>query len=113
LGFVAQAGVETGPFRGLALVILPIVLFLGVATFIRLVQLQRQSLVYVTGLNRIRHFMRQQAPASLPYLILPVHDDAAAVYRSPGTAMTRRPPEKIPSTSSPKRKVSSAPLRPL
>ena len=92
LGFAAQGGIERGPFRGLALVVLPLVLFLGIATFVRLVQLQRESTVYITGLNRIRHFMQESAPASVPYFVLPAYDDAVAIYRGPGTGMTRMPP---------------------
>ena len=93
LGFAAQAGIDRGPFRGLALVVLPLVLFLGVATFVRLVQLQRESMIYVLGLNRIRHFLQESVPASRPYFILPGYDDAVAIYRSPGTGMTKRPPK--------------------
>lgn len=95
LGFAAQGGIDQGPFRGLALVVLPLVLFLGVATSVRLVQLQRESIVYITGLNRIRFFLQRSAPASRPYFILPTHDDAAAIFRSPGTGMMRRPPRHM------------------
>ena len=92
LGFASQGGVGGAEFRGLALVVLPLVLFLGVATFVRLVQVQRESVVYITGMNRIRHFLQETAPASRPYFILPAHDDQVALYRSPGTGMSRRPP---------------------
>jgi hypothetical protein len=74
-------------------VVLPIVLFLGVTTFVRLVQLQRESYVYLAGMNRIRRFMADQAPAARPYLVLPLHDDAAAIFRGPGTGMGSRPPK--------------------
>ena len=93
LGLAVQGGTDRGLFRGLALVVLPIVLFLGIATFVRLVQLQREAMVYITGLNRIRYFLQQTAPASRPYFILPPHDDPVAIYRSPGTGMIRRPPK--------------------
>ena len=92
LGIVAQGGMGIEGFRRFALIILPIVLFLGLATFIRLVQVQRESIVYITGLNRIRHFILQRVPESRPYFVLPAHDDEAALYRSPGTGMTLRPP---------------------
>ena len=92
LGFVAQGGVGTDDFRAFALVVLPLVLFLGVSTFVRLVQVQRESVVYICGLNRIRHFMQQSAPHSRRYFVLPAHDDEAALYRSPGTGMNQRPP---------------------
>lgn len=92
LGFAAQGGVEGGLFRGLALVVLPIVLFLGITTFIRIVQLQREAIVYLMGMNRIRRFMADATPGSRPYFVLPLHDDVAAIYRGPGTGMPRRPP---------------------
>jgi hypothetical protein len=42
---VAQGGLDQAPFRTLALVVLPLVLFLGIATFVRLVRVQRESVV--------------------------------------------------------------------
>ena len=69
-----------------------VVLFLGVTTFVRLVQLQREAVVYIAGQNRIRHFFVESAPPIRPYFILPIHDDAPALYRSVGTGMNRRPP---------------------
>jgi hypothetical protein len=92
LGFAAQAGVGQADFVALAVVVLLVVLFLGVTTFARLVQLQREAVVYIAGQNRIRRFFVEAAPAIKPYLILPTHDDPAALYRSIGTGMNRRPP---------------------
>lgn len=92
LGFVAQRGIDSEDFRLFALVVLPLVYFLGVATFVRLVQVQREAIVYITGLNRIRGFLAAHAPAARPYLVLPVHDDDHALYRSQGTGMSRRGP---------------------
>jgi hypothetical protein len=94
LGFVAQGGLDQGPFRTLALVVLPLVLFLGIATFVRLVQVQRESIIYITGMNRIRHFFQERAPGSRPYFVLPANDDETALYRSFGTGMNRRPPRR-------------------
>jgi hypothetical protein len=92
LGFAAQAGVERADFVAVTLVVLLVVLFLGVTTFVRLVQLQREAAVYIAGQNRIRYFFAENAPSIKPYFILPTHDDAAAMYRSVGTGMNRRPP---------------------
>ncbi len=92
LGFAAQAGAERADFITLTIVVLLVVLFLGVTTFVRLVQLQREAVVYIAGQNRIRHFFVESAPAIRPYFILPTHDDPAAMYRSVGTGMNRRPP---------------------
>jgi hypothetical protein len=92
LGFVAQAGVERTDFIVLTVVVLLVVLFLGVTAFVRLVQLQREAVVYIAGQNRIRHFFVESAPTIRPYFVLPVHDDPPALYRSVGTGMSRRPP---------------------
>jgi hypothetical protein len=92
LGFAAQAGVERMDFIAVAAVVLVVVLFLGVTTFVRLVQLQREAVVYITGQNRIRHFFAQRTPSVTQYYALPTHDDQLALYRSVGTGMNRRPP---------------------
>jgi hypothetical protein len=88
LGFAAQAGGGFGTtFTVFALVGLPLALFLGLATFARTVELQRESLVYITGMNRIRHFMAETVPGAKPYLVLSIHDDDLGVYRSQGTGI--------------------------
>jgi hypothetical protein len=92
LGLGAQAGVDPTYFLALAVLAMLVVLFLGVTTFVRLVQLQREAIVYIVGQNRIRHFFVESLPTIKPYLVLPAHDDQAALYRSIGTGMSRRPP---------------------
>lgn len=91
-GFAAQGGVDTTTFLAVAWVVLLLVLFLGVATFVRLVQVQRESMVYLTGMNRIRHFFQETAPGTRPYFVLPANDDDPAIFRSIGSGMVRRPP---------------------
>lgn len=90
LGFVAPGGGEN--LRVHALVVLPLLLFLGIATFVRLVQIQRESVVYITGQNRIRRYFADSVPASRPFFVLPLHDDPVALFRSPGTGMNRTQP---------------------
>jgi hypothetical protein len=92
LGFVARDGIGRAEFIILALLVLPHVFFLGVVTFVRLVHGQRESVVCITGLNRIRHFFQDTAPETRPYFVLPAFDDEAAIYRSMGSGMNRRPP---------------------
>jgi hypothetical protein len=48
---------------------------------------QRESMVDITGMNWIRHFFAETAPASRPYFVLPICDDGPALYRSIGTGM--------------------------
>jgi hypothetical protein len=90
LGFAAQSGL--GTLTTFAVVIVPLALLLGLGTFVRTVELQRESIVYITGLNRIRHFFQESVPASKPYFVLPGHDDEAALFRSQGTGMPLRRP---------------------
>lgn len=93
LGFASQAGGGMGPtFTVFALVALAPALFLGIATFARTVEVQREAIVYIIGMNRIRFFMTESVPASLPYLVLSTHDDEHGVYRSQGTGIRLRPP---------------------
>ncbi len=92
LGFVAQDGVLSSTFTTFALVVLPLALVLGLGTFVRSVELQREAYVYITGLNRIRHSIAMSMPATRPYFVLSIHDDATGVYRSQGTGIRLRPP---------------------
>jgi hypothetical protein len=93
LGLAAQAGGGFGAtFTAFALVALPLALFLGVATFARTVEVQREAIVYVAGMNRIRHFFGEFAPASRGYFVLSTHDDEPGIYRSQGTGIRLRPP---------------------
>ena len=93
LGFAAQAGGGFGnTFAVFALIALPLALFLGLATFARTVELQREAMVYITGMNRIRHAIADAVPASRPYFVLSIYDDALGVYRSQGTGIRLRPP---------------------
>jgi hypothetical protein len=93
LGLAVQAGGGFGStFVSFAAVALPLALFLGVATFVRTVEIQREAIVYITGMNRIRHYFQELAPTSRPYFVLSAHDDEAGVYRSQGTGIRLRPP---------------------
>jgi len=93
LGFAAQAGGGIGgTFTVFALVVLPLALLLGLGTFVRTIELQREAYVYIAGMNRIRHAMVDAVPASRPYLVLSIYDDATGVYRSQGTGIRLHPP---------------------
>jgi hypothetical protein len=68
-------GVDPSTFLALALLVFVLVLFLGIATFARLVEIQRELMVYIAGMNRIRYFFQEVAPASRPYFVLPMTTD--------------------------------------
>jgi hypothetical protein len=93
LGFAAQAEAAFGDtFTVFALVALPLALLLGIGTFVRTLELQREAIVYITGMNRIRHVMADAVPASRPYFVLSIHDDERGVFRSQGTGIRLHPP---------------------
>lgn len=92
LGFVAQGTGFGTEFYLFALVLLPVTLFLGLATFVRVVQIQREGVVCVIGMNRIRRFAQDVVPAAAPYFVFSTHDDQLSLYRNLGTGITRRPP---------------------
>jgi hypothetical protein len=58
-----------------ALVLLPVVLFLGIATQIRLVEINRAEIELVLAMNRLRHGYLRIAPALTPYFSTSDHDD--------------------------------------
>jgi hypothetical protein len=79
LALVAQVTSFGDTFLTFALLILPIVLFVGVATFVRLVQINHEDLRWVIGMNRLRHAYLDSAPELRPYFVTGWHDDEAGV----------------------------------
>jgi hypothetical protein len=84
LGLVGPA-THFGPeFFGFALVILPVALFVGVATFIRIDEGNRDDIVWVAGMNRIRQGYVRMRPEAAQFLILGTRDDTPGVVQSFG-----------------------------
>jgi len=82
LALVAQAD-DFGPgFVAFALVLLPVVYFLGVVTIARLAQVNRENRLWVQGMNRIRNAYLQLAPELEPYFVTSRYDDEAEILRS-------------------------------
>jgi hypothetical protein len=80
LALVAQATAFGEGFVAAALVILPVVLLLGLATVIRLGQVNEEDLLCVQGMNRLRHAYMEIAPDLAPYFSTRSHDDVASVF---------------------------------
>jgi hypothetical protein len=59
----------------LALVLLPVVLLLGIATYVRLVQINTEEFQLVLAINRLRRAYLTIAPALEPYFTAGHHDD--------------------------------------
>jgi hypothetical protein len=59
----------------LALVLLPVVLLLGIATYVRLVQINNEDMQLVLAMNRLRHAYLKIEPGLEPYFTTGHHDD--------------------------------------
>jgi hypothetical protein len=59
----------------LALVLLPVVLLLGVATYVRLVQINTEEFQLTLAMNRLRHAYLKIEPGLEPYFSTGHHDD--------------------------------------
>ncbi|MFL5883293.1 MAG: hypothetical protein ACJ782_25155 [Actinomycetota bacterium] len=81
LALVAQvSGVLGRAFEAFALVLLPVVYFLGVVTLARLLQASAEWRTYGQGMNRIRHWYLEVAPEMAPYFVLPATDDPGPAW---------------------------------
>jgi hypothetical protein len=75
LALVAQATGFGSGFTAFALVLLPVVLFLGLTTYIRLVAVNHDETRWVLGMNRIRAAYLELAPELERWFITSHHDD--------------------------------------
>lgn len=79
---MAQATDFGWAFRLFAFVMLPVVLILGWATYVRLTAAAIEDLWLVVGMNRLRHAYVELAPELEPYFVTAHHDDVASVVRT-------------------------------
>jgi len=84
LALVGQATGFTEQFTAFALVMLPIALFVGLATFTRLDEVNGEDVVWVAGMNRIRHAYLEINPGLEPYFTAGWHDDPAGMEKTFG-----------------------------
>lgn len=84
LALVAQASDFGDAFRIFALVILPVVLFIGVTTLLRLGLANYHDGVCVLGMNRIRGAYVERVPEVERFLVMSPHDDDDSVWASMG-----------------------------
>jgi hypothetical protein len=75
LALAAQLSGLGPAFRVFALVLLPVVYFLGVVTLGRLRQVASEWRSYGQAMSRIRHYYLELAPQMGRYLLLPASDD--------------------------------------
>ena len=78
------------PFFVVALVVLPVDLFVGISTWLRMGSANYHDAITVAGMNRIRAAYLEIAPDLAPYFVMGVHDDAPGIGVTmavpPGTA---------------------------
>ena len=85
LAFVSQVD-QTGPaFTVLALILLPTLLIIGLASFERLLQLGIENIRTVVAINRVRRFYLEVAPELRAHITLSDNDDAHGVLISLGS----------------------------
>ncbi len=84
LALVAQATAFGSAFYTFALLTLPVVLLVGLATLIRLSDANGEDFGLVSGMNRLRHAYLELAPELEPYFVTEHYDDEASVMASYG-----------------------------
>jgi hypothetical protein len=85
LALVAQATAFGEGFAVFALLILPVVLFIGLATYVRLLEINNEDYVWVRGMNRLRGAYLEIDPGIADYFITGSSEDAEAIFRTFGS----------------------------
>src|SRR3981081_309490 len=88
LALVAQAGRFDTTFFAAALILLPVVFFVGVVTIVRIGNLSVEDARWVMGMNRIRHAYMEMHPELRQYFITGDHDDVRGVLTTFGIDST-------------------------
>ncbi len=101
LALVAQATQFGEGFRLFGLTILPVVLFLGIGTVLRMGFANYHDALCVVGMNRIRAAYLEMAPDIERYLVMGATDDERGVSTTMGL---------MPRTSMPAQMLASSPL---
>ena len=91
LALVAQADDFGDGFVAFALVLLPVIYFLGFVTIVRLAQVNLENARWVQGMNRIRNAYLQLSPELEPYFVTSRYDDDAGVLESAVPGITPTP----------------------
>ena len=95
LAFMAQISGLGDAFTVFALVLLPTMLFIGLVTFERLIQLAVENIVCIMAINRIRHYYFEVAPELEPHFTLSPFDDMQGIMRSLGSYRERLEPWQV------------------
>jgi hypothetical protein len=88
LALVAQADHFGETFISVAIFMLSVVLFTGVATVARLMMLNRDDYRWVVGMNRLRHAYLDLHPELEPHFVTSPYDDLPGALHTLGIDMT-------------------------
>jgi hypothetical protein len=75
LALVAQRSPLGEVFYAVALTVLPAVFFLGLVTYVRVLQSSIEDILYARAINRIRHYYTEIDPSRAHYFLLSGRDD--------------------------------------
>ena len=89
LALVAQATDFGSDFMTFALLLLPVVFFVGSSTFVRLGEINEEDIVWVQGMNRLRRAYLEIDPGIEPYLVTGWTEDVIGVLRTYGAPYVR------------------------
>ena len=84
LALVAQADSFGRTFISIAIPVLTVVLFAGIATVLRLIALNREDYRWVVGMNRLRHAYLELHPELEPYFVASPYDDLRGALQTLG-----------------------------
>jgi hypothetical protein len=84
LALIAQADRFGTTFIVIAILLLLVVLFVGVATIGRLMDLNRDDIRWVVGMNRLRHAYTQLNPGVEDFFVASAYDDLPGVWKTLG-----------------------------
>lgn len=87
LALVAQATGTDEDFTLFGLVVLPVVLFEGIATYVRLMNINNEDVRMVQGMNRLRRGYLDVAPDLEPYFVTGHHDDVRGLAETLGAEL--------------------------
>jgi hypothetical protein len=90
LALIAQADRFSKTFILISILLLAVVLFVGVATIGRLLDLNRDDIRWVIGMNRLRHAYVQLNPEVQSFFVASPYDDLGGVWKTLGIETPRR-----------------------
>jgi len=84
LALVAQQSLFGQVFHVVALTVLPAVFFLGLVTYVRILQSSIEDILYARAINRIRHYYTEIDPSQAHYFLLSGSDDVPGALANMG-----------------------------